>query len=77
MLQKERFKLNPCDKYIANKMINGSQCSVAWHADDCMASHKEQCDLDDLGKIMIKHFGEMDIKTGYEHEFLGMTIKFN
>ena len=77
VLQKKGFKLNPYDKCIANKMINGNQCSVAWHVDDCMASHKEQHVLEYLGKIMIKHFGEMDIKTGDEHEFLGMTIIFN
>ena len=77
VLQKEGFKINPYDKCIANKMINGSQCSVAWHVDDCMASHKCKKVLHELGQTMIKHFGEMMISTGNDHEFLGMSIHFD
>jgi hypothetical protein len=28
------FKINPYDFFIANKMINGKQCTIVWHADD-------------------------------------------
>ena len=28
------FKINPYDRCVANKMINGTQCTVAWHVDD-------------------------------------------
>ena len=28
------FKINPYDKCVANKMVKGKQCTVAWHVDD-------------------------------------------
>ena len=33
-LQKMSFKLNPYDSCVANKMINGHQCTVALYVDD-------------------------------------------
>ena len=38
-LMKEGFKINPHDKCVANKIINGKQCSIVWHIDDNKASH--------------------------------------
>ena len=76
-LQDLGFKLNSYDKCIANKFENGKQCTIAWHVDDCIATHVEQAVLDNLGKKMIKHFGEMEINTGNKHDFLGMNIVIN
>ena len=28
------FKLNPYDRCIANKTVNGEQCTICWHVDD-------------------------------------------
>ena len=33
------FVLNPYDECVANKMVNGSQCTIAWHVDDNNISH--------------------------------------
>jgi len=33
------FILNPDDKCVVNKMINGRQCTVAWYVDDNKLSH--------------------------------------
>jgi len=33
------FKLNEYDKCVANKMVNGKQCTVIWHVDDLKISH--------------------------------------
>ena len=33
-LQEMGFVLNPCDSCVANKIINGKQCTIAWHVDD-------------------------------------------
>ena len=33
------FKINAYDKCMANKMIDGKQCTVAWHVDDNKISH--------------------------------------
>ena len=33
------FKSNPYDECVANKTINGKQCTIAWHVDDNHISH--------------------------------------
>ena len=71
------YELNPYDKCIANKTINGKQCSIAWHVGDAIATHVNQAVLDEFGQLMIKNFGDMKITSGTEHEFLGMKIKIN
>ena len=38
-LQEWGFVLNPYDKCVANKMIDGSQCTIVWHVDDLKISH--------------------------------------
>ena len=32
-------QINPCETYVANKMINNKQHTLAWHVDDIKASH--------------------------------------
>ena len=33
------FTLHPYDPWIANKTINGSQCTIVWYVDDTKISH--------------------------------------
>ena len=74
-LEKMGYKLNPYDKCITNRMDkNGRQCTIAWRVDDCIATHVEQSELDDLGMQMIKHFGDMEMHRGDSHDFLGMKL---
>ena len=35
------FELNPCDLCVANKNIDGSQCTIVHHVDDNKISHKK------------------------------------
>ena len=58
-LETDGFILNPHDKCIANKMINSEQCTIAWHVDDCLATHRDQHVLDDLANKLIHRFGDM------------------
>ena len=58
-LKKLGYKLNPYDKCVANKVINGKQCTVAWHVDDVIATHVEQKVLDELGEQMKTDYGDM------------------
>ena len=74
VLKRMGFVLNPYDKCVANKMINGKQCTIAWYVDDNKLSH---VDPDVVTKIMdeIKeHFGDLVISRGNEHDLLGMKI---
>ena len=42
------FVLNPYEMCVANKTINGKQCTVAWYTDDNKISHVEQEVVDDI-----------------------------
>lgn len=73
-LQKLGFEINPYDRCVANKMINGKQCTVVWYVDDNKISHMDQAVLDDLIKTLKDHFGDLKVVKGNKHEFLGMNI---
>ena len=62
---------------MANKIVKGKQCTMAWHVDDAIASHDDQKVLDVLGEQMQKDFRKMDITTGTKHSFLGMNINID
>jgi hypothetical protein len=38
-LKKEAFKMNPYDACVWNKDIDGKQCTICFHVDDCKISH--------------------------------------
>ena len=33
------FEVKPYDPCVANRIVNGSQCTVVWHVDDLKVSH--------------------------------------
>ena len=68
------FKLNPYDKCVANKMINGKQCTIAFFVDDNKVSHFDSKVVDEVLNVMKEHFGELKISRGNEHDLLGMKI---
>eukprot|EP00957_Ditylum_brightwellii_P065024 4932553-Ditylum_brightwellii.AAC.1 len=41
VLQEWEFEINPYDWCVANKKINGSQCTEVWHVDNLKISHKD------------------------------------
>ena len=43
------FTINPCDPFVANKMIDGHQLTICWHVDDLFIANKDpQCVTDIL-----------------------------
>ena len=75
-LKKLGYKLNPYDKCVANKIVNGKQCNMAWYVDDVIASHGDQQVLDVLDEQMQKDFGKMDITSGTKHSFSRYEYKY-
>ena len=71
------FELNPYDRCVANKIVNGSQCTMAWYVDDNKLSHKDPKVVDSILKEMTDRFGELTTTQGDEHVFLGMKLKLN
>ena len=71
------FTLNPYDKCVANKLVNGTQCTMAWYVDDNKLSHKDPKVVDALLQEMTNRFGELTVTRGDEHTFLGMKLKID
>ena len=40
-LKQRNFIINPYDWCVANKDINGTQCTIVWHVDDLQIYHKD------------------------------------
>ena len=62
---------------VANKTIEGSQCTVAFYVDDNKISHKNPEVVDFIIKSLEKNFGNMTYSRGKQHDYLGMDITYN
>ena len=65
---------------VANKDINGTQCTIVWYVDDPEISHKDPSVVnkvvaslsDKYGKV-----GKMTVRRGKKYDYLGMTLNFS
>jgi hypothetical protein len=74
------FVTNPYDRCVANKMVNGKQCTVAWHVDDLKISHVDPAVVSDVIKALEGEFANeapLTITRGKVHEYLGMTLDYS
>jgi len=55
-LQEWGFTINDYDRCLANKIINGKQCTIIWHVDDLKISHKDKAVVDDILKKLNDKF---------------------
>jgi hypothetical protein len=76
-LQGMGFVLNPYDPCVANKEINGNQCTIVWYVDDNKISHVDAKVVTDVIEKIENKFGKMTVTRGNEHIFLGMKITMN
>ena len=47
-LEQHNFIINPYDWCVANKDINGTQCTIIVHVDDLKISHKDSAVVDEV-----------------------------
>jgi len=71
------FELNPYDPCVANCMIDGKQCTIAWYVDDNKISHISKKVVSNVIKAIEAKFGKMTVVRGKKHVFLGIDIVFN
>jgi hypothetical protein len=74
------FVINPYDWCVANKIVNGKQCTVLWHVDDLKISHMDTDVITDLIRTIDKAFGveaPITIRRGRIHKYLGMTLDYS
>ena len=70
------FVLNPYDPCIANAIIKGKQCTIAWYVDDNKISHVDPDVVTMVTEKMEQRFDKMTVTRGKEHVFLGMNIRY-
>jgi Reverse transcriptase (RNA-dependent DNA polymerase)/Zinc knuckle len=78
-LVSDGFELNPYDNCVANKMINGKQCTVLWHVDDLKMSHVQDDVLETLVDQLNDRYGKiapLTVTRGTTHDYLGMTLDY-
>ena len=75
-LIKMGFKINPYDRCVANKVINGHQCTIVFYVDDNKISHRDPAVVSSVLDAISGHFGDLSISRGRKHDFLGMNIEF-
>ncbi len=79
------FKLNPCDRCVANKIVKGKQITMCFHVDDCKISHEHPKVVDEAinwlraeyESIFEDSLGAMKDHRGKVHKYLGMTLDFS
>ena len=59
-LQSMGFKINPYKRCVANKIINGKQCTIVWYVDDVKVSHVE-------AKVVTKIIDEKNLLEMSKH----------
>ena len=69
------FTLNLYDLCVANKIVNGSQCTVVFYVDDNKISNVDPEVVKDVLCELKKHFGELTVESSTSLGFLGMNIK--
>ena len=78
-LEEWGFVINPYDWCVANKDINGQQCTIIWHVDDLKILHVDPNVVTDIIKQLEGEFAKeapLSITRGKVHDYLGMTPDF-
>ena len=68
------FEINPYDRCVAKKIIEGTKCTMAWYADDNKMSHKNPAVISDIINKVKEHFGDLFFLIGNKNIFLDMHI---
>jgi len=70
------FTINPYDQCVANKQIDGKQCTIVWHVDDLKISHVSRDVIEGIIARLNKKIGKespLTTSRGKALEYLGMT----
>jgi hypothetical protein len=70
------FEIHPYDWRLANKMVNGKQCTILWHVNDVKISHVDATVTTKVIKQIKNEFGKGAPLT-IIHDHLGMTLDYS
>lgn len=74
------FIINPYDFCVANKIINGKQCTIIWHVDDLKISHVDSEVVTSVIGTLNKAYGKhapLTVTRGKVHDYLGMRLDYS
>ena len=60
-LEEIGLELNPYDTCVANKVVDGEQCTIAWYFDDNKISHVDPKVVTSVVEKREEHFGTMTV----------------
>ena len=69
------FERKPYDKFVANKVIEGTQFTIDWYVDDNTLLHKNPEVISDIINEVRKHFVKISVVRGNKHTFMGINIE--
>ena len=78
-LQEWGFAINPYASCVANKEIEGQQCTITWHVDDLKISHVGEHVVRSIIQKIQDTFGqhlELSMHICKRHDYLGMIFDF-
>jgi hypothetical protein len=84
-LQDWGYVTNPYDFFVANKTINGKQCTIVWHVDDLKISHVDPKVVTIMLNLLDGKYGQeivggirapITFTRGKKHEYLGMLLDY-
>lgn len=73
------FIINPYDWCVANKTINGKQCTILWHVDNLKILRIDENVVFDIIRMIDNDFGKESTLTmtcRRIHDYLGMTLVY-
>jgi hypothetical protein len=85
-MKKWGFEINPYDFCVANKTIDGQQCTVVWHVNDLKISHIDAKTVTTILNLLDGKYGQeivggkraaLTINQGAIHDYLGMTLDYS
>lgn len=79
-LQEWGYVINPYDSCVANKVINGKQCTITWHVNNLKISHVDEQVVHEIISQLRNEFGQqVDLSTsfGQKQDYLGMELDFS
>ena len=71
-LQEWGFTINPYDSCVANKEVDGQQCTITWHVDDLKISHVDEHVVRSIIQKIQDNFGqhlELSMHIGKWHDY--------
>jgi hypothetical protein len=80
------FVINPYDFCVANKIIDGKQCTIVWHVDDLKISHMDPKVNTTILNLLDAKYGQeivagkrapLTVTRGKKHDYLGILLDYS